>query len=188
VLYAQDGFDQSYLHNPLMHQLSRDTGRYSSRTRFAEMFLNTSGGNGHLQLAGRPELLRAHTVEEKIKRGPNRVDIVELKPQATTARPLPAVTCLRLTAQIPMKPLFTMPTSRAACLCGPAGPRDGGRVAGGAATTFSYFSQFGAALWGATYNPVTGYARLYRLSLRGWTIISETPSLERHALGLEVIL
>ena len=44
VLYAQDGFDPSYLHNPLVHQLCRDSGRYSSRTRFAEMFLNTGGG------------------------------------------------------------------------------------------------------------------------------------------------
>ena len=34
VLYAQDAYDTSYLHNPLTHQLCRDTGRYSSRTAF----------------------------------------------------------------------------------------------------------------------------------------------------------
>jgi hypothetical protein len=44
VLFGQNGYDRSYLHNPLSHQLSRDVGRYSSRTRFAEVFLNTSGG------------------------------------------------------------------------------------------------------------------------------------------------
>ena len=38
VLYSQNYFDPSYLHNPLMRQLSRDVGRYSPRTRFAEVF------------------------------------------------------------------------------------------------------------------------------------------------------
>src|ERR1019366_8010949 len=89
VLYAQDGYDQSYLHNPLVHQLSRDTGRYSSRTRFAEMFLNTSGGMVTYSVPVGGNYFGLYTVEEKIRRGPNRVDIVELEPQATTA---PALT------------------------------------------------------------------------------------------------
>ena len=69
VLYAQDGFDPSYLHNPLIHQLCRDTGRYSSRTRFAEMFLNTSGGTVTYSSPVGGNYFGLYTVEEKIKRG-----------------------------------------------------------------------------------------------------------------------
>ena len=45
VLYAPNGFEPVLIHNPFMHQLSRDIGRYSSRTRFVEVYMSTSGAS-----------------------------------------------------------------------------------------------------------------------------------------------
>jgi hypothetical protein len=70
VLYAPDNFEPVLIHNPLIYQLSNEIGRYAPRTRFVEVYLNTSGGpvtsanyNG------------IYVLEEKIKWGQNRVDI-----------------------------------------------------------------------------------------------------------------
>jgi hypothetical protein len=44
VLYAPNNFEPVLIHNPFLHQLSRDIGRYSPRTRFVEVYLNKSSG------------------------------------------------------------------------------------------------------------------------------------------------
>ena len=151
----------SYLHNPLIHQLSRDTGRYSSRTRFAEMFLNTSGGMVTYSSPAGGNYFGLYTVEEKIKRGPNRVDIVELEPQATI---VPAITggyMLKIDRADPNEATFYDPYLQGSIVyVDPPGLEmvDASRAAQ-ASYIQGYFSQFGAALWGASYtNPVTGYA------------------------------
>jgi hypothetical protein len=76
VLYAPNNFEPVLIHNPFVHQLSRDMQRYSPRTRFVEVYLNRTGGpvssntyNG------------IYVLEEKIKIGPDRVDIDRLEPE-----------------------------------------------------------------------------------------------------------
>ncbi len=84
VLYAPNGYDPVMIHNPFIHQLSRDMGRYSPRTRFVEVFL--------VRGAGRVRETHYHglyVLEEKIKIGRNRVDIdrlgaADLKPPQVT--------------------------------------------------------------------------------------------------------
>ena len=73
ILYGPDMYEPVLMHNPLMYQLSNDVGRYASRTRFVEVYLNTGGGpvtpanyNG------------IYVLEEKIKWGPDRVNIPKL--------------------------------------------------------------------------------------------------------------
>jgi hypothetical protein len=75
VLYAPNGYEPVMIHNPLIHQLSRDLGRYSARTRFLEVFLAPSAG----------AVTAAHyhgiyVLEEKIKIGKHRVAIDRLGP------------------------------------------------------------------------------------------------------------
>ena len=53
------------------------------------MFLNTSGGTVTYSAPVGGNYFGLYTVEEKIKRGENRVDIVKLEPQITSA---PAIT------------------------------------------------------------------------------------------------
>ena len=73
ILYGPDTYEPVLMHNPLMYQLSNDVGRYASRTRFVEVYLNTGGGpvtpanyNG------------IYVFEEKIKWGPDRVNVPKL--------------------------------------------------------------------------------------------------------------
>jgi hypothetical protein len=76
VFYAPNNFEPALIHNPLMHQLSRDVGRYSSRTRFVEVYLNTIGGavqSGNYN--------GIYVIEEKVKRGRDRVDVDSLQPE-----------------------------------------------------------------------------------------------------------
>lgn len=76
VFYAPNNFEPALIHNPLMHQLSRDVGRYSSRTRFVEVYLNTIGGA--IQSGNYNGI---YVIEEKIKRGKDRVDVDNLEPE-----------------------------------------------------------------------------------------------------------
>ena len=84
VLYAPDCFEPVLIHDPLVYQLSNEIGRYAARTRLLEVYLNTTGGpvvpadyNG------------IYVLEEKIKRGTDRVDVAKLQPDDNT---MPAVT------------------------------------------------------------------------------------------------
>lgn len=80
VLYAPNVFEPVLIHNPFIHQLSRDIGQYSSRTRFVEVYLNkTTGPIAAVHYNG------IYVLEEKVKIGPNRVDIAKLKPENLSA-------------------------------------------------------------------------------------------------------
>lgn len=76
ILYAPNAYDPVLIHNPFVHQLSRDMGRYSPRTRFVEVFVVRS--------AGRVKEEHYHglcVLEEKIRIGRNRVNIDRLGPE-----------------------------------------------------------------------------------------------------------
>ena len=84
VLYAPNLFDNVMLHNPFIYQLSNEIGRYAPRTRYVEVYLNTAGGP--LTAANYNGI---YVLEEKIKIGPDRVNIDKLQPENNTA---PSVT------------------------------------------------------------------------------------------------
>lgn len=73
VLYAPNIFDPVLIHNPFIHQLSRDMGRYSPRTRFVEVFLVRSPGR-----VRDTHYHGLYVLQEKIKIGKNRVAIHKL--------------------------------------------------------------------------------------------------------------
>jgi len=72
VLY-RSGFDKSLMNNTFMFELSNQIGQYASRTRFVEVYLNTGGGE-----VSASDHIGVYAVIEKIKRGPDRVDVEEL--------------------------------------------------------------------------------------------------------------
>jgi hypothetical protein len=84
VFYAPDVFEPVLIHNPLAYQLSRDIGRYASRTRMIEVYINTVGGP-----VTASDYNGIYVLEEKIKRATNRVDISKLNVDDNT---LPTVT------------------------------------------------------------------------------------------------
>jgi hypothetical protein len=75
VLYAPTEYDPVMIHNPFVHQLSREMGRYSPRTRFMEVFLARHAG----PLTAR-DYYGLYVLEEKIKVGKHRVAIDRLGP------------------------------------------------------------------------------------------------------------
>jgi subtilisin-like proprotein convertase family protein len=74
VLYAPYD-DKTMIRNVLAYQLSNDMGHYASRTRMVELVLNG-------------DYRGIYVLEEKIKRGADRVDIAKLKPEDTTGSQL----------------------------------------------------------------------------------------------------
>lgn len=74
ILYAPNSFDPVMIHNPFVHQLSRNMGRYSPRTRFVEVFLVKSSGRVRdIHYNG------VYVLEEKIKIGKHRLNLDRLE-------------------------------------------------------------------------------------------------------------
>ena len=73
VLYAPNMFDPVLIHNPFIHQLSRDMGRYSPRTRFVEVYIVQRPGPVKAE-----DYAGLYVLEEKIKIGKHRVAIDRL--------------------------------------------------------------------------------------------------------------
>ena len=170
VLYAPNAHDTPLLHDSLMHQLDQDLGRYSSRTRFAEVFLNTSGGAATFTAPAGGNYNGIYVIEEKIKRGKNRVDVDKLEPTMTNAPAITGGYLVKFDSADPGEPTF---------LAGgiPPGP-DGGstqlyqypdgtemisvlRAAQNSYLT-NYFNAFYTALTNANWtNPAAGYAQFF---------------------------
>jgi CotH protein/chitobiase/beta-hexosaminidase-like protein/lamin tail-like protein/Ig-like domain-containing protein len=70
ILYGPDSWEPVLMHNPLIYQLSNDIGRYAPRTRFVEVYINTTGGP-----VKAADYNGIYVLEEKIKWGPNRVNV-----------------------------------------------------------------------------------------------------------------
>ena len=84
ILYAVNDQEPVLIHNPYAYDLANQIGRYAPRTRFVELYLNESGGP-----VTATHYFGIYVLVEKIKIGPNRVDIDRLLPSDTVP---PAVT------------------------------------------------------------------------------------------------
>jgi len=84
VLYAPNNIEPALIHNPLYYRMASELGRYAPRTRFAEVFVNTTGG-----AVASKHYNGVYVVAEKPKRSPNRVNIPKLEVEDTNA---PAIT------------------------------------------------------------------------------------------------
>ncbi len=82
ILHAPYNFDLALMRNPFIFELSNQVGRYAVRTRFVEVYLNTGGGP-----LAQADYMGVYSFMEKIKRGPDRVD-VEKMPSSYVTEPL----------------------------------------------------------------------------------------------------
>ena len=78
VLYAPNNFEPVCIHNPFMHQLARDIGEYSPRTRFVEVFMNRLGPLATNQYEG------LYVLTEKIGVGSRRIPGPKIRPEDST--------------------------------------------------------------------------------------------------------
>ncbi|MCU0858944.1 MAG: CotH kinase family protein, partial [Pontiellaceae bacterium] len=79
VLHAPWNIDTAMMRNSFIYDVSREAGRYASRNRFIEVFLNYDGGS-----VSASDYCGLYVLLEKIKIGPDRVDIKKLSPAADT--------------------------------------------------------------------------------------------------------
>ena len=75
IVHAPYNFDRSLMHNDLIYRLSNDVGRWASRTRFVELYLNTDDA-----VLEQSDYFGVYSFQEKIDRGEDRVDVQELLP------------------------------------------------------------------------------------------------------------
>lgn len=160
VLYAPNYFDKSLIHNPLLHDLSRQIGRYSPRNRMVEVF--TSFGSGAVNysspLVGNYNGI--YVLLEKIKADGNRVDIPRLDPVETNAPTITGGYMLKVDRRDAderqfnaggLSPVFVEPQMKDYAAY-PGRAVQENYIAG-------YLNSFYSALNGANWtNPVTGYA------------------------------
>jgi hypothetical protein len=79
VLYAPYGFDRALINNAFIYDLSNQIGRYAVRTRFVEMYLNANDDT-----VSASDYVGLYIFMEKIKRGPERVNVEKLEPWDST--------------------------------------------------------------------------------------------------------
>ncbi len=75
ILNARYEWDLTLLRNPFVYEISRQIGRYAPRTRFVEVFSDTSGPD-----VSNADYFGVYSLIERIETDPNRVDIERLMP------------------------------------------------------------------------------------------------------------
>ncbi|NBQ24819.1 MAG: hypothetical protein EBU26_11265 [Verrucomicrobia bacterium] len=76
VLWGPYNFDLTLMHNPFIYELSNQIGRYATRTRFVEVFLNLNGGS-----ISDNDYYGVYALTEKISRDEDRVAVARLFPE-----------------------------------------------------------------------------------------------------------
>ena len=86
ILYAAFNFDHAQIRNAFIYQLGREVavdanhhpGSYGVRTRFCEVFITRYG-----EPVSAPNYVGLYSLMEKIKQGPERVNVKKIDPDAT---------------------------------------------------------------------------------------------------------
>ena len=87
------------MHNPFIYELSNQIGRYASRTRFVEVFLNINGG-----ALSDSDYYGAYALTEKISRDEDRLPWIAYFLSMARNQPSVAGIFSRLTVRIPAIP------------------------------------------------------------------------------------
>ncbi len=158
ILYAPFNYDRALINNAFVFDLSNQIGRYAVRTRFVEMYLNTSDG-----LVSTNDYVGLYILMKKVKRGEDRVNVEKLEPWDSTE---PAVTggyMLKIDRPDPGDSGFRTargnPTYGDGTLCY-VDPKESEITATQSAWIRGYLNDFEDALYGPAFtDPVSGYAR-----------------------------
>jgi hypothetical protein len=79
VMNGPWSFDDTFIHNAYINEISRQCGRWAPRTKFCEVFFNQNGGKlDYADYAG------IYVLTEKIKSSSDRLDIASIRPADTS--------------------------------------------------------------------------------------------------------
>ena len=79
LYFPHPSYDRTMIYNTFIWELATETGRYGTRFRFVDVFINEKGGD--LQLSDRRGV---YVFAEKVKRGNNRIDFEAISEDGTT--------------------------------------------------------------------------------------------------------
>jgi hypothetical protein len=158
ILYAPFTFDRALINNAFVFDLSNQIGRYAVRTRFVEMYLNANDDT-----VASSDYVGLYILMEKIKRGPERVDIDKLEPWDSTEPRITGGYMLKIDRPDPGDGGFRTargnPTYGDGTFCY-VDPKESEITAAQSAWIRGYLNAFETALYGPDFaNPETGYAR-----------------------------
>jgi hypothetical protein len=158
ILYAPFSFDRVQINNAFVFDLSNQIGRYAVRTRFVEMYLNANDDT-----VSASDYVGLYILMEKIKRGPERVNIEKLEPWDSTEPRIAGGYMLKIDRPDPGDRGFRTargnPTYGDGTLCY-VDPKEIEITAAQSAWIRGYLDAFENALYGPDFaNPETGYAR-----------------------------
>lgn len=160
VLYAPNFYDKSWIHNPLMHNLSRSIGRYSPRAEMVEVFTSFSGSTVNYSGPTVGHYNGLYVLMEKIKRDSERVAIERLDPHHTNAPAITGGYLLKIDRNDPDERTFGA-ANQSMVFVEPQ-MKDFNLYPGRALQQnyiATYFNSFYSALTGPNWtNPITGYA------------------------------
>ncbi|HXI52822.1 MAG TPA: lamin tail domain-containing protein, partial [Candidatus Saccharimonadales bacterium] len=104
VMYGINGYDPGLMHNAIFHWFGRGIGRYSSKTRYVEVFRKLNSGP-----IGTNDYFGLYLVEEKPKRSSKRVDIPALQLENTNLPSLSGGYLLKIDRNDPDERIFQPP-------------------------------------------------------------------------------
>lgn len=160
VLLGPYNFDRTFMHDVLMHEVSRQMGRWAPRTRFCEAFLaKTNGVNVTTN-----DYIGLYVIEEKIKIAESRVDINKLTTMDSGMPDVSGGYVFKIDRQDPDEFAWTTRRSNMLVITSL-------KSAELLTSQKGYFTnalqQFEDALYSATFtNPATGYAA--HIDVGGW--------------------
>lgn len=150
VLSGRYSFDRALMRNPLIYQLSNETGEYAVRTRFVEVFLNTGGGG----LSYGNSYFGVYALMEKIKRDDDRMDVKKISPSDVTE---PGVTGGYLWKKDRLDPGDSGFSVNSMGTFGWVYPKEEDVVSGQRNWLTNHLNEFDAALYNSGWtNPTTG--------------------------------
>ncbi len=157
VLYAPFSFDRVLINNAFVYDLSNQIGRYAVRTRFVEMYLNTNDDT-----VSASDYVGLYIFMEKIKQGPERVNVEKLEPWDSTESKIHGGYMLKIDRQDPGDSGFRSARGN------PSGggvfcyvdPKEIEITAAQSAWIRGYINGLETTLYGPDFaNPQTGYAK-----------------------------
>ena len=149
VLYAPYT-EKTMIRDVLAYELFGKMGHYSVRTRYVEVFLDTTGGK-----LIRSDYAGVYVLMEKVKRGKNRVNIEELHPSQNNQPEVSGGYIFKKDRLDPADVGFTTSRTQLAYV----EPKEQIITAGQKAYVKSFFAGFETALYGTQFaNPTNGWA------------------------------
>ncbi|MGI8603604.1 MAG: CotH kinase family protein [Verrucomicrobiales bacterium] len=159
ILHAPYSFDRSLMHNDLIYQLSRDAGRWASRTRFVEVYLNTDDA-----VLEQSDYFGVYSFQEKIDRDEKRVDVQELLPTDNTEPRITGGYILKIDRLDGNDNPFTMSNGQQIGFVYPQGVATSPDQTAVTAQQKTWITNYMNAMWAALnapdfYDPVNGYSK-----------------------------